>query len=242
VPESSPPPKRQRKKGASSPRVKAASRSSAGGRDRARRRRLTLQTITATAIDIADAEGLDAVSIRRVAAELDARPMSLYGHISSKDDLLTSMADQVTEEILVRKPLPEDWREAVASIARRHYVTFMAHPWVVFLYAQRASFGSNATRLAKQMARAVAGLSLEPRDVWVLLGTVNDYALGYSLRAVATPMGSDLADAISQIDVVEFPELAALQETLRSRSSSDRFELGLQIVLDGIERRFVGNG
>ncbi len=212
------------------------------GRGKARQRRLTPETIVAAAIDIADAEGLDAVSIRRVAAKLDARPMSLYGHIPSKDDLLASMADRVTEEMLVRKPLPGDWREAIALIARREYVTFVAHPWAVQLYARQTRFSANATRLAKQMARAVAGLSLEPRDTWNLLGTVNDFVLGYSLRAVSPPMGSDLADAISQTDIVEFPELAALQETLRSRSTSpaDRFELGLQIVLDGIERRFVG--
>ena len=86
------------------------------GRGKARQRRLTPETIVAAAIDIADAEGLDAVSIRRVAAKLDARPMSLYGHISSKDDLLASMADRVTEEMLVRKPLPEDWREAIALV------------------------------------------------------------------------------------------------------------------------------
>ena len=86
------------------------------------------------------------------------------------------------------------------------------------------------------MARAVSSLSLEPADIWLLHGTVNDYVLGHSLRATATPTG-ELAEAVQKVDVVEFPELASLPDSLRSRSSVERFEVGLQIVLDGVERR-----
>lgn len=195
--------------------------------------------ITDAAIRVADADGLDAVSIRRVAAELGARPMSLYSHISSKDALFSSMAERASKEILVQQPLPEEWREAVATIARRLYATFIAHPWLVFLFTRHASFGPNATKLAKQSARAVAGLPLDPADVWVLQGTVNDFVIGHSLRAVSAPASAELADAISSSDVVEFPELASLQDTLRERFSAESFELELQCVLDGVERRFL---
>lgn len=232
---------KRRKEADSLARAKGASPKRGGGQAQAkRRRRLTPVAITEAAITIADAEGLDAVSIRRVAAELDARPMSLYTHISSKDDLLALMTEKLIEEMLVQQPLPEDWREAVATISRRQYAAFVAHPWLVLVFSRQARFGPNATRLAKQQARAVATLPLEPGEVWLLIGTVNDYMLGASLRAVAPPMAGDLADAISQSDVVEFPELAALQDTLRARSSAEPFELGLQTVLDGIERQFLG--
>jgi hypothetical protein len=107
------------------------------------------------------------------------------------------------------------------------------------LFTRHASFGPSSTRLAKQSARALSSLPLEPADVWMLQGTVNDFVLGHSLRVVAPPAGRALADAISPSDVVEFPELASLQENLRDRSSADRFELALQTVLDGVERRFV---
>jgi AcrR family transcriptional regulator len=201
--------------------------------------RLTPVAITMAATAIADAEGLEAVSIRRVAAELGARPMSLYRHIASKEDLLALMADKVYEEILVQQPLPADWREAMATLARRYYATFVAHPWAVLLFTRGARFGSASTKLAKQMARALAGLQLEPDDVWLAGGTMNDYVLGHSLRAVSPPTAVELADAVAPSDVVEFPELASLKDSLRSRSSTDRFELGLEIVLDGIERRFA---
>lgn len=70
-------------------------------------------------------------------------------------------------------------------------------------------------------------------------GIVNDYVIGYSFRTVGTVNPEDMEAAIAASDIVESPELAALPDNLRNRSSIERFELGLQTVLDGIERRFL---
>jgi AcrR family transcriptional regulator len=204
-----------------------------------KRRRLSPEAITETAIRLADAEGIDAVSIRRVAAELEARAMSLYDHFASKRELLASMTDDVVGEMLVSRPLPEPWREAIAVSARKMYAAYASHPWAIFLAAERLPPGPSAIKLAKQMARGVASLPLEHGDVWQLQGIVNDYVIGYSFRTVGTVSPEDMEAAIAASDVVEFPELAALPDNLRSRSSIERFELGLQTVLDGIERRFL---
>jgi AcrR family transcriptional regulator len=204
-----------------------------------KRRRLSPEAITETAIRLADAEGLEAVSIRRVAAELDARAMSLYDHFASKSELLGSMTDEVVGEMLVSQPLPESWREAVATSARTMYAAYARHPWAIFVAAERLDPGPNAIKLAKQMARALATLPLEHGDVWQVQGIVNDYVIGYSFRTVGTVNPEDMEAAIAPSDVVEFPELAALPDNLRSRSSIERFELGLETVLDGVERRFL---
>jgi AcrR family transcriptional regulator len=204
-----------------------------------RRPRLTPEAITAAAMHLADSEGLEAVSIRRVAAELDARAMSLYGHFSSKSELLASMTNEGVGEMLVSRPLPEHWRDAVVVSARKMYASFAAHPWLLSTFATGAGPAPNAVKLAKQMARAVASLPLEQAEVWQVMGIVNDYVTGYAFRLTSTPTPDDMEAAISPSDVVEFPELAALPENLRLRSSIERFELGLQTVLDGIERRFL---
>jgi AcrR family transcriptional regulator len=209
------------------------------GRQASKRRRLSAEAITDVAIGLADAEGLEAVSIRRVAAELDARAMSLYDHFASKRDLLAAMNDEVVGEMLVSQPLPEAWRQAVAVTARTMFAVYARHPWAIFVTAERIDPGPNAIKLAKQMARALATLSLEHGDVWQLQGIVNDYVLGYSFRTVTTVNPEGMEAAIAATDVVEFPELAALPDNLRNRSSIERFELGLQSVLDGLEQRFL---
>jgi AcrR family transcriptional regulator len=204
-----------------------------------KRQRLSPEAITGVAIRLADAEGLEAVSIRRVAAELDARAMSLYDHFASKRELLASMTDEVVAEMLVSQPMPKGWREAVAVSARTMYAAYASHPWAIFVAAERLGPGPNSIKLAKQMARALATLPLEHDDVWQVQGIVNDYVIGYSFRTVGTVNPEDMEAAIAASDVVEFPELAALPDNLRNRSSIERFDLGLQTVLDGIERRFL---
>jgi AcrR family transcriptional regulator len=204
-----------------------------------KRPRLSPELITEAAIGLADAEGLEAVSVRRVAGALDARAMSLYDHFASKRELLASMNDEGVGEMLASQPLPEPWREAVAVSARKMYAAYASHPWMIFLAAERLPPGPNAIRLAKQMARALAPLPLEQGDVWQLQGIVNDYVIGCSFRTVGTVNPEDMEAAIAPSDVVEFPELAALPDNLRARSSIERFELGLHTVLDGVERRFL---
>lgn len=209
-----------------------------GGQAR-KRRPLSPEAITGAAIRLADAEGLEAVSIRRVAAELDARAMSLYDHFASKRELLAAMADEGVGEMLASRPLPNGWREAVAVSARKMYAAYARHPWMIFVTAERPRPGPNGVKLAKQMARALATLPLEHEDVWQVQGIVNDYVIGCSFRTVGTVNPEDMEAAIAASDVVESPELATLPDNLRTRSSIERFELGLQTVLDGIERRFL---
>ncbi|MFL5817990.1 MAG: TetR/AcrR family transcriptional regulator [Conexibacter sp.] len=200
---------------------------------------LNTQAIVDTAIAIADVDGLDAVSIRRVAAILDVRPMSLYTHIVSKDELLALMANELVGTVIVEQPLPDDWREALTMIARRQFRMFASHPWLLPLFTRRPRHGPNATRQAKQLTRAVEGLKLPPEDVWRLLGIVNDYVLGNAMRIATTGTARDLVDALSEDDRAVLPDAAALSRIESTRLDDAGFEIGLQTVLDGVEHRFV---
>jgi len=200
---------------------------------------LSTQAIVDTAIAIADVDGLDAVSIRRVAAVLDVRPMSLYTHIVSKDELLALMADELIGTLMVEQPLPADWREALTMTSRRMFRTFVSHPWLLALFTRRPRPGPNAARQAKQAARAVEGLGLPAEEMWRMLGIVNDYVIGNALRVATSPAANDLVAYLSETDNGEQPELAALRRFEEGRLADQGFEVGLQVVLDGVERRFV---
>lgn len=205
---------------------------------RAPRTRLSTQAIVDTAITIADVDGLDAVSIRRVAAILDVRPMSLYTHIVSKEELFDLMANELIGTLIVEPPLPEDWREALTLTARKMFLMFVSHPWLLALLTRRPRPGPNAARQAKQSARAVESLGLPQDEMWRLLGIVNDYVLGNALRIATSGIARDLLAALSDADTHEQPELSGLAGAEESRLD-EGFETGLQVVLDGIERRFV---
>jgi AcrR family transcriptional regulator len=184
---------------------------------RATRTGLSTQAIVDTAIAIADVDGLDAVSIRRVAAILDVRPMSLYTHIVRKDD----------------------WREALSLIAHRQFRMFASHPWLIALFARRPQHGPNAARYARQLAGTVEGLNLPPDDMWTMLSIVNDYILGHAMRVATTGSTRDLVASLRAEDRAALPEVAALARTEASRLAGDVFERGLQTVLDGVEQHFV---
>jgi AcrR family transcriptional regulator len=200
---------------------------------------LSTQAIVDTAIALADVDGLDAVSIRRVAAVLEVRPMSLYTHIVSKDELLAMMANELMGTQIVDPPLSNDWREALTLIAHRAFRMYASHPWLLGLLARRPRPGPNVTRMAKQLARAVESLRLPPDQMWTLLSIFNDYILGHALRVATAGTTSDFVESLSEQDRAELPEISALARTEETRRSGEIFELGLHVVLDGLEQRFV---
>jgi AcrR family transcriptional regulator len=201
---------------------------------------LSREAIVAAAIAVADAEGLDAVSIRRVAGDLGVRPMSLYTHIASKDDLLDLMVNEVVAEALVPEPLPQDWRAAVREIAVRSHDAFVAHPWTLQAFSQRPRVGPNTLRHAEQSTAAVAGLGVDPRTAATLLAVVDDYALGHAMRAMYVPHEAKLREMVTDMlrtaDPSEFPHLMAAQEAV---PLEDSFEIGLEALLAGLERTLM---
>ena len=210
-----------------------------------RRSTLSRATIVKAAIDLADREGLGAVSIRRVAAELGARAMSIYTYLDSKDELFQLMADDAASSILVPDPFPADWREGLSLIARRSRDAFMRHPWIVELPAEgRLQGGPNALRHVEQSLRAVAGLGLPAHQQWLILMAVDDYTLGYVTREVLQQAAHDgweqqramILDQSyyrQQLASGEFPLLKELMD--QEQPDVDAFELGLRWLLDGIE-------
>ena len=90
---------------------------------------LSAGTIVAAGLSVADAEGLAALSMRRVAAELGAAPMSLYRHLRDKDELLLAMMDAAISEVALPDP-PVGWRDALETAARALWATFRRHPWL----------------------------------------------------------------------------------------------------------------
>ena len=222
----------------------------------ARKPRFSREQIAAAALAIADAEGFDAVSIRRVAAELGAGTMSLYRYISAKADLVALMDDAIMGESLIPDgQLPADWREALAAIARSTRAALLRHPWAVQALqgrgaaAQDGSFGPNGLRHFEQSLAALATAPLDTLAKFDLLTIVDDYVFGHVLRAgeqQARVASTDPAHAAAiagyiqgQLSTGQFPHTSELARDPAATAIADpgrlddRFERGLAALIDG---------
>src|ERR1700733_8252539 len=146
--------------------------------------RLSREKISAAALSIADTEGFEAVSMRRIAARLGASTMSLYYYLHTKADLIALMDDALMAEVLVPKAqLPRGWREAISVIARRTRDVFARHPWAI-LSMQGAPPGPNAMRHFEQCLEALEEAPIRLEGKLALLQLVDDLVFGHSLRSV----------------------------------------------------------
>ena len=217
---------------------------------RPRRRALTRESIVQAGVEIADRDGLDAVSIRGVAAELGVRPMSLYGHVAGKDDLLDLMFDQLAGESVLGDDLPADWRSALEAIARRTRDQGLAHPWSIELLVDRIQLGPNTLRVLDEWIRAVAPLKVSLETASSIATAVNDYTVGYVIRIAAqrraVPVDPEAARTwtttvntylTERADSGMHPHLAPLLHH-GFAAQPDNFDAGLSWLLDTIERTY----
>jgi len=133
-------------------------------------------------VAIADAEGFEAVSMRRIAERVGSGTMTLYHYIRTKDDLLALMDDALMGEVLVqRSELPGNWRAALTAIAHRTRAMFVRHPWAL-LSMLGAPPGPNAMRHFEQCLTALKSTSLDKSGKLELLALVDDFVFGHALR------------------------------------------------------------
>jgi AcrR family transcriptional regulator len=211
----------------------------------------TRADIAHAAVEIADTEGFDAVSMRRVAQRLGAGTMTLYHYVRNKDELITLMSDAVMSEILVPDDeLADDWRTAVTQIATRTRAVFANHRWI-FERMGDGRPGPSGMRHFEQSLRAVAPLGLGRDETFELIGLIDDFVFGYSLREVQELEEHERGWPPAVLDFFKrelasgkYPLIneffgddvdAGFNAVLEFLGQPGRFERGLNRLLDGIE-------
>ena len=211
---------------------------------------LTRERIVHAAIAIADKEGLAAVSLRNVAAALDAGPMRLYGYVATKEELLELMVDFVYGEMA--GAIRGGWRKALRTVAHRTRDAAKEHPWFIDLQGFRPNMGPNALAHLEASLAALSDTSgFEDIDaVLQAVGTVNAYVIG-AIRSEASELrreretGMDKkawqAATFSYIDRMiatgRFPTIARVVRDAVHPPLDVLFDKGLECVLDGIAAR-----
>jgi AcrR family transcriptional regulator len=213
-----------------------------------RRPRFTPDEIAAAALAMADADGIEALSMRRLADKLGVGTMTLYHYVPSKRELLALMEDAVTAELLATAgETPTDWRDGLEQLAHRMRAAWQRRPWAITaLYEAR--IGPNGMRVFEQTLAAMANLPLEPDEKMEVISLVQDYVLGFVFSAYTTEVTeeslTDIAESMtSLLTTGAFPQIeqivdgdvdAFVRRMDAGVTADDRFERGLGRVLDGV--------
>jgi AcrR family transcriptional regulator len=205
--------------------------------------------IAAVAIKIADAEGLEAASVRNIARNLGAGVMTLYRYLPNQEDLWAVMIDEAT--VFEPQEPTGDLRADLTVLARRRRQNFLRHPWLAPLLATRPIIGPNYLRgLERDLAvLGAGGLTIE--DSTDVLGLLYSWVSGavqaeLTERANAHHSGVDRHSwrlrmkpyLMSLLASGEFPYLSQMTTAAEIASPDDQFETGLAIILTGIEVRY----
>ncbi|GAA0942034.1 TetR/AcrR family transcriptional regulator [Actinocorallia libanotica] len=209
---------------------------------------LTLDRIARAAVALCDAEGLEALTMRRLAAELGTGTMSLYRYVQSKSDLVDLMVDLTLEEI--PRPSHPDWRAGLHWFAHQVRARSLRHPWTVQVDAPYFFLGPNGIEYVEYLYRIVDGIGLGIDEMMRAVNLVAAYAEGAvrqeladvrrAAEAGATPeewMRAHGAHFHALMDTGRYPLMrrTMLEAEQPHMTPEENFEYGLQRVLDGIE-------
>ena len=209
---------------------------------------LSVARTVATAITIADAEGIAAASMRRVAADLGVAPMSLYRHVVDKDDLVTHMLDTVLREARLPSDAPPDWRSRLEIAGRLLWHTFTVHPWLASaLSLTRPQPVSGGLAYTEWVCGALDAAGLDLATTFTAHITLFNYirgtAINLELEAEAEAvtgmdneqwMDTQEAEMRRIIAGGEFPVFERLVTNEYDFDLTNLFEFGLQRLLDGM--------
>jgi AcrR family transcriptional regulator len=209
---------------------------------------LTIDRIVSAAIEIADADGLEALSMRRVAEALGVGTMSLYRYVPGKAELLDLMLDQTNSQDPSVDRLGDDWRTAMETLGRSIWRLYLRHPWLPFVDQSRPLLGPNSLDGFEVALRSLDGSGLTDQQkvnaISIIEAFVSSVARLHN-NAVTAEQRTGLSTEEfwqAQTPVLEkamatgrYPLIATLDDDAFASTPEEFFEFGLRCLLDGFE-------
>jgi AcrR family transcriptional regulator len=219
-------------------------------RPRAVRAPLSQDQIVDAGLRIVAAEGIDAVSMRRIASVFGTGPSSLYAHVANKDELLLLMFDRICGDMEVPAPEPGRWQEQIKEIARAGHAVMVRHNDIARAALATVPSGPNALRVSEGMFAILLAGGVPPQvAAWALdrlfLYMVADaYETSLHTQAVGDRSAQEyfatfttqFTDYLENLPAERFPNLRAHARFMTSGEQDDRFEFGLDLLIDGVAR------
>jgi AcrR family transcriptional regulator len=215
------------------------------GNSREKRPRLSRDRVLRGAVAVADAGGIHGLTIRSLARSLGVKPMSVYYYVANKDEILDGIVDLVFSEI----ELPEvggDWRAEIRRRAHSARRVLRAHPWAIGLMESRTSPGPATLRHHDVVIATLRAAGFSHQLTAHAYALLDSYTYGFALQEAGLPFEQsgavgDVAEPImEQFSTGEYPrlvEMATAYYLQPGYNFGDEFEWGLDLILDGLDRR-----
>jgi AcrR family transcriptional regulator len=207
-----------------------------------RRIPLSRERVLRAAIKLADERGIEALSMRKLARELGVEAMSLYNHVANKDEILDGILDLVASEADLPSDGP-DWKAAIRQSAIATRDVFLRHPWASSLSMTRQGGSSERLRRADWMLRTLREAGLSANLTYHAFHIVESHILGFTTRQLTFPYEEEelkgmAATFLQQLPAEEYPDFVEhVKQHVEPRPEDEGgFELGLDLILDGLER------
>jgi AcrR family transcriptional regulator len=212
------------------------------GRPRTGEEPLTRERILSTALSMVDEEGIEALSMRRLARELGVDPMAIYHHLPNKRALLSGLIEEVFSEMRMLEPEEmRSWRERVRAWARAFRDVARSHPKLVPHLASYSEAATEATlESTEELYAAFEAARMPPRKIVGAVGVVVDYLNGFALAEASGALGGpdEHREMLEMLDARPQEELPAMRRTLEALAGEEPgadFEFGLEVILGGLE-------
>ncbi len=211
---------------------------------------LSPQRVITAAVALADVIGVDALTIRKLAVELDVKPMTIYHHVSNKEAIIDGMVDHVFSEIDL-PPAGTDWKQAIRQRAASARVVLARHPWAAPLMESRTTPGPATLRHHDAVLGCLrdGGFSIEMTAHAYAL--IDAFIYGFALQEASLPAtgGDDMTELAQSVTEAmpagEYPHLIEFTTEHVLQPGYDfatEFDFGLDLILDGLEAAADGPG
>lgn len=209
---------------------------------------LTLPRILDAAERLADDEGLEALSMRRLGAELGAGATTLYWHVRNKDELLDLLIDRVVGEILADVVPADGWRAQMTEAALAVRRVLLRHRHIAVILGSRPTFGPNMITALEWMIGRLRDGGFDPLSAALAANAITNWAAGYAVFESRDPLGPAATDEdrealtraiverFESLSPAEFPNTRAMLPLINALSADEQFERGLNWMLDGLEQ------
>lgn len=199
--------------------------------------KLNLDLVIDTAVQIAAAEGVEALTMRRLADRCGVGVMTLYGYVRTKEELLGLLADRFLSEIELPDPAAP-WREQLTELFESVRAVMLAHPALAPIVAGQRIDSRSAYRGAEAVFAALRAEGMSAPDVLTAFTTLTAFTVGSVQRELGIKVPASLP-ALAALPAEEFPHLAELAGAFVTRDPRGEFRRGLRLLLDGLAARMA---